>query len=152
MLAERTQARKDAGKETLCTGCGTENLAGMAECQVCGKHIAEGFRPLDTIRSSYKLQGRPLNGPATESLFPSDRSPISETAWACTVYSMVPYLGILFIPIAIAVGGFGYVASRRTPDGSGGRMALISVGVSVVLLGIQIVFWWLLYLIPEIGI
>lgn len=152
MLPERTPARKDAGKETLCTACGTENLAGLAECQVCGKRIADGFHPLDTIRSSYNLQGKRLTAPANEDLFPSVHSPISETAWACTVYSMVPYLGILFIPIAIAIGGFGYLTSRRTADGAGGRMALISVGVSGALLVVQIVFWWLLYLIPEIGI
>jgi hypothetical protein len=64
---------------------------------------------------------------------------------------MVPYLGILFIPLAIGVGTAGYVANRRTLH-DGGRRALWCVGLSLVLLIIQLILWWLLYLIPEIGI
>lgn len=73
-------------------------------------------------------------------------------AWACTVYSMVPYLGILFVPFAIAAGGFGYIAALRNPGIGGERTALVCIGVGVILLAIQILFWWLLYLVPQMGI
>ena len=156
MLVERTPARKDADRQAVCTGCGAEIIEPSQKlCPDCGKIIGEGFRPLDAIRSSYNLQGKQLSKliPAEpEALFPRSGNPISETAWACTVYSMVPYLGILFVPLAIAVGGFGYVVSRRTPDAAGGRAALTCIGVTLILLAMQILFWWLLYLIPEIGI
>ena len=124
-------------------------------CPVCGKRADEGFQPLDNIRSSYNLQGRALpsaNVTKTETLFRPESNAISDTAWACTVYSMVPYLGILFVPVALAIGGFGYFASRKVSQGGIGRTSLTSVGVSLVLLVVQVIFWWLLYLIPEIGI
>src|SRR5687767_13849741 len=80
-----------------------------------------------------------------------DSGPLtSSVAWACTVYSMVPYLGILFVPFAMVFGGIDYVSRRH---GLGNRRApLLPVTLSVFLLAIQLLLWWLLYLIPEIGI
>ena len=64
---------------------------------------------------------------------------------------MVPYLGILFIPVALGFSGFGYFTARSESEGSDGDSTLISAGVSLILLGVQIFLWWLLYIIPEIG-
>ena len=119
--------------------------------------MSEGFQPLDAIRSSYRLQRRQLpyassSGDTVNALFERDRNTIADIARACTVYSMMPYLGILFIPLALVLGGFGYVAFRQRPHIGGERSSLICVGASLVLLAIQIVLWWLLYLIPELGI
>ena len=140
----------------ICSGCGAEKINPSHKlCPDCGKLISEGFHPLDAIRSSYNLQRKQLlrlAGAEPEALFQRRGNPISETAWACTVYAMVPYLGILFVPLALALGGFGYVVSRRRLDIGAGRASLASIGVSLILLAIQILFWWLLYLIPEIGI
>ncbi len=116
--------------------------------------MSEGFQPLDAIRSSYRLQRRDLptaRPKQVEQLFQAPRSSISETAWACTVYSMVPYLGILFIPIALAVSGVGYFTAREKGESTDSDSTLISAGVSLILLGVQIFLWWLLYIIPEIG-
>ena len=49
--------------------------------------------------------------PDTTVIHPQD--PTADTARACIVYSLVPYLGIVFVPIALAVSGFGYVRSRQ---------------------------------------
>ena len=65
------------------------------------------------------------------------------------VYSMVPYLGIVFIPLAIGLGLAGYVTSRRKSEAAGERRALFCISASIVLFGIQIFLWWLLYFIPE---
>ncbi len=86
-----------------------------------------------------------------KTLFESDSNAVSETAWACVVYSMVPYLGILFVPLAFVVGTLGVYLSYRRPASGGRQMAVVCIGLSVVILTIQIFLWWLLYVIPEIG-
>lgn len=72
-------------------------------------------------------------------------------AWACFVYSLVPYLGILFIPFTFLVGGFGYFVSVRQPNLGGRKLALASFGLSFVVLAAQVFLWWLLYVIPELA-
>ena len=85
-------------------------------------------------------------------LFEERRTLVSNTAWACTVYAMVPYIGIVFILPALLTGGFSYFRARRRDLAEEERQAVICIGVSLVVLSIQVVLWWLLYLIPEIGI
>lgn len=118
--------------------------------------MSEDYLPLDAIRSSYGMQRRPLkmetNANAPSDLFERQRNVVSDTAWACVVYSMVPYLGILFVPLAFITGGIGYAVARQRPQLGGGRMAGICVALSVAILAVQIFLWWLLYIIPEIGI
>jgi hypothetical protein len=75
----------------------------------------------------------------------------ADTAWACTVYSLVPYLGILFVPIALTVSALGFVRTRRELL-QDRRRFLLSAASSTAILAVQIFLWWLLYLIPEIGI
>ncbi|HSK74741.1 MAG TPA: hypothetical protein VK892_23790, partial [Pyrinomonadaceae bacterium] len=84
-------------------------------------------------------------------LFEQNKNSVSETAWACFVYSMVPYLGILFIPLTFLIGGFGFAVSFRQPHLGGRKLSLVSIGLSFVVLAIQIFLWWLLFIIPEIG-
>ena len=87
-----------------------------------------------------------------QNLFGQRAPLVSDTAWACTVYSMVPYLGILFVPLALAIGGFSYFDAQRKREPGDRSTALFCVVLSLMLLVVQIVLWWLLYLIPEIGI
>lgn len=89
---------------------------------------------------------------APDNLFEPSKNMVSETAWACLVYSMVPYLGILFIPFAFATAGFGYVVSYRQPQFGGRKMAAVCLGSSVFILALQLFLWWLLYIIPKIGV
>jgi hypothetical protein len=84
-------------------------------------------------------------------LFARNENSIAQTAWACFVYSMVPYLGVLFIPFTLVFGSCGIAISYRSPDLGGRGLALASLGMSFVVLAVQILLWWLLYLIPEIA-
>lgn len=119
--------------------------------------MSESYQPLDAIRSSYGMQRKSLpveraaSVPKTPDLFAVDRNAISDTAWACVVYSMVPYIGILFVPLAVMIGAVGYFAARRQPYLGGKRIAIVSVCLSFGVLIVQIFLWWLLYIIPEIG-
>ena len=141
----------------ICSACGTEARRDTAKfCLICGKLVCEDYEPLDNLRSSYRLQGQSFlveNARREEvaDLFEQNENAVSQMAWACFVYSLVPYLGILFIPLTFLVGGFGYFASLRQPHLGGRKLALISFGLSFVVLAIQIFLWWLLYIIPDLG-
>ena len=84
-------------------------------------------------------------------LFEKNENQASQTAWACLVYSFVPYLGILFVPFAFFAGGFGYFVSYRNPNLGGRKLGIVCVALSFVVLAIQILLWRLLYIIPELG-
>lgn len=140
---------------SVCPACGTAARREEANyCLVCGKLLDEGYEPLDVLRASYGLQGKGLETPAIasgEKLFGGSKNSAAETAWACVVYSMVPYLGVLFVPAAIFTGGFAYIASYRKPSPGGRSLAAASIGISFIILAVQIILWWLLYIIPELA-
>ena len=150
-------ARPTVAASQNCTACGAEARRGNAKfCLVCGKLLREDYQPLDRLRASYRLQGKAIEFQTAEiedikDLFEQNKNTISQTAWACLVYSFVPYLGILFIPFTFFIGGFGYLTALRQPQLGGRRLALISISISFFVLALQIFLWWLLYIIPEIG-
>ena len=142
----------------MCPACGTNTNRDHAKfCLDCGKRISEDYQPLDSIRSSYGLQQsdltiKPDREDRMADLFAQNRNPVSDTAWACVVYSLVPYLGILFVPLAFATAGFGYAVSYRKEQFGERKMPALYLGLSVFILAVQIFLWWLLYIIPEVGI
>jgi len=140
-----------------CSACGTEIEREFSKfCRVCGKLLLEDYQPLDTLRASYRLQGKSFQFETSdeleaEDLFEENKNSASVTASAFVVYSLVPYLGILFCPGAFVMGGIGAFAAHRKPFLGGGRTSLYSIILSIVIFAIQILLWWLLYLIPELG-
>jgi hypothetical protein len=141
----------------FCAACDTGVRRAFAKyCSVCGKRMGEDYQPLDTIRASYNLRlerGRPsaLYEREPKNLFEQNKNTVSQTAWACVVYSMVPYIGILFIPFAFVVSGFGYAVAQRQPQLGGRKLAVICIVSSFTILSVQIALWWLLYIIPELA-
>ena len=141
-----------------CPACGAVvTRSADGSCGVCGKLLREGFQPLDAIRSSHRMQRARLNMPdmvPADSivLYDEHRTLVSNTAWACTVYSMVPYIGVVFILPAFLTGGFSYFRASGHDKTEEQRQAMICIGTSFLVLSIQLVLWWLLYLIPELGI
>lgn len=142
-------------RNLICSACGAEARRGNAKfCLACGKLLREDYQPLDALRSSYHMQGRSIQiekNMRQVNLFEKNENQASKTAWACLVYSFVPYLGILFVPFAFFTGGFGYFVSVRRPHLGGRRLGLICVALSIVVFAIQILLWRLLYIIPELG-
>jgi hypothetical protein len=141
----------------ICQACGAQAERESARfCRVCGKILFEDYEPLDTLRASYRMQGKTLRYDRkslqeTTNLFEENKNSASSTAWAFVVYSLVPYLGILFCPGAILMGGIGIFVSYRKPYLGGARTSAYSILLGFVILGIQIFLWWLLYIIPELG-
>jgi hypothetical protein len=152
------RARTDVDEKIICSACGSDANRGTAKfCLVCGKLMSEGYEPLDVIRSAHGMQRKGLNIPETVAaepieLFRTSKNSVSETAWACVVYSMVPYLGILFVPLGFLAGIYGYYVSYRRPHLGGRSLAAACIGLSLFILAVQIFLWWLFYVIPEIGI
>jgi len=140
-----------------CPACGS-NAGGDEDglCSVCGKLLSEGYVPLDMIRSTYRMQGKVFSDTLSdpENLFEDhrNRNYVSDTAWACIVYSIVPYLGIIFIPFAIVTSALGYYVSSRGPHHGGRRSAVVYMSLSFVILAIQLVLWSLFYLIPQLRV
>lgn len=136
-----------------CAACGAQQSSKKCKCEVCGKNLQEEYHPLDLIRSSYNLHGKSLipNSEINENLFEINRNPASETAFACLVYSLVPYVGILFIPFALVAGGYAVINYSLNPQIGGKKLSLLSLLLSFCVLLIQIFLWYLLYLIPEIS-
>lgn len=160
MKNERFKVKTDGGFRdiSVCVACGAETIRDTAKfCLVCGKLLREDYQPLDRIRSSYNLQGKSFGFLSkkkenSDDLFYVNRNSTAETAWACCVYSFVPYLGILFVPVTLLVGSLGFAAAVKNPEIGGRKMSLTSIALSFVVLGIQLFLWWLLYIIPKIGI
>jgi predicted small integral membrane protein len=71
----------------------------------------------------------------------------SSTALAFVAYSLVPFIGILFCPGAILVGGVGLARSRRAPHAR--RDSLTGFALGLVILCAQLLLWWMLYKVPE---
>ncbi len=151
-IAASPRLRVPASK--TCSACGADIGREFAKfCRVCGKLLLEDYEPLDTLRASYRLQGKSFQFEQKEKitdLFAENKNSASLTASAFVIYSLVPYLGILFCPGAFLMGGIGIYVSYRKPFLGGGRTSIYSLALSVIIFAIQILLWWLLYIIPEL--
>ena len=147
---------RELKNEEICSACGSKAVRASANyCLVCGKTLSEDYQPLDTIRSAHHLQGKSFlventKSPEVEDLFERNENGVSQTAWASFVYSMVPYLGILFIPFTVVIGGAGVAHSYKHPSAGGRKLALVSIGLSFFVLFLQLFLWWLLFIIPDL--
>lgn len=71
-----------------------------------------------------------------------ERKPLASSAvWACAVYSLVPFIGVVFLPFVFAFGIVAYVRG----DGS----VLRAMAAGVLILVVQLVLWWLLFAVPQ---
>lgn len=75
----------------------------------------------------------------------------STTSLAFVTYALVPYLGILFCPGAVLMGGIGLFNSYRTPERGGRRTSYTGITLGLLILCAQLFLWWLLYKVPQWG-
>lgn len=80
---------------------------------------------------------------------PARENGASATARAFATYSLVPYLGILFCPGALLMGGLGVIRSYSLPAGLGRRTSYLSIVVGLTVFCVQLFLWWILYQTPE---
>ena len=148
-------------RSPACPACGTGARRVSARfCSTCGRALEDTYLPADALRSSYHLQHRPVarrspKGAAqpkikmTQTFHSPDSNNVATVALAFVTYALVPYLGILFCPGAILLGAAGLLQSVRTPQRGGRRASYASVGFGLLILGVQILLWWIIVKVPE---
>jgi hypothetical protein len=80
---------------------------------------------------------------------PQDKPLSSRSAFACNIYSMVPFIGVVFLPIALVFGSVGYIRARRAGNKSDLRFGVGSLVLTLAVAGVQVFLWWLLYIVPR---
>jgi len=73
----------------------------------------------------------------------------SDIARAFATYSLVPYLGILFCPGAFFMGTVAVAKSYNGAHANGRRASYFYMAAGFIVLGLQLLLWWLLYKVPE---
>lgn len=170
-------ADADAARAALvCPACGAAARRADARfCATCGRRLAdESYFPTDALLASYHHQRRRpamnagraemvderahhvfrktearMRAARPEMLFEKNLNNAAKTAAAFVVYALVPYLGILFCPGALVMGGVGLFRARRAPHLGGGRTSLTSIVLGLLLFFAHLVLWWILFKVPE---
>ena len=152
---------KSTGAQTppTCPACGAvARRAGARYCSTCGRALEGNYLPADALRASYHLHRRAssrgqVKGPrkivSMSSLPTRNRNGASQAALAFATYALVPYLGILFCPGAVLMGGIGLFYSFRAPQKGGRRAAYTSIALGFLILCAQLLLWWILCKMPD---
>ena len=75
------------------------------------------------------------------SLFEEKKPLATSAVWACAVYSLVPFVGVVFVPFVLV---FGLVAVSR-----GDPVDRRALAAGVLILIVQLILWWLMYAVPK---
>jgi hypothetical protein len=70
-------------------------------------------------------------------------------ARAFATYALVPYLGIIFCLGAVLMGTIAVAKSHRAHQAGAREGGYIWIVSGLLILGIQLLLWWILYRIPE---
>ena len=70
------------------------------------------------------------------------------TARAFAIYSLVPYLGIVFCPGAVVIGGLSLVQSFRNAELDRRTSSYLCIATGSIVLVVQLLLWWILYKVP----
>ncbi|HEX8844044.1 MAG TPA: hypothetical protein VF791_05345 [Pyrinomonadaceae bacterium] len=145
--------------QRACPRCGEAARRAEARfCSSCGRSLDESYLPADALRASYNSHHRRSgvsgsnavdNKPLKSSMTSIKKNGASTTALAFVTYALVPYLGILFCPGAVLMGGVGLFNSYRTPERGGRNAAYMGVTLGLLIFCVQLLLWWILYKIPQ---
>ncbi|HKC64112.1 MAG TPA: hypothetical protein VKB86_10760 [Pyrinomonadaceae bacterium] len=171
MSSEGNRTKQDVSQSSdkqsplrACPACGAVARRVDARfCSSCGRRLDETYLPADALRASYNQRHRrvvsrssivrssekPMKSSIQSSLRPANRNGAAMTAMAFVTYALVPYLGILFCPGAVLMGGLGLYNSYRTPERVGRRASRFGIALGLLIFCAQLFLWWILYKIPQ---
>lgn len=164
------EERGDAGQRgravksmtNVCPACGRDGHRSDALfCLTCGRQLNDkSYLPADALRASYHLQQdlqsslreqdstRTRHNVISRKATPNSNG-ASATALAFATYALVPYLGILFCPGAVLMGGIGLLRQWRLPHLGGRKASAAGIFFGIVIFGAQVFLWWILYKVPQ---
>lgn len=155
----------------LCPACGAAVRRRSARfCATCGRGLKDNFyAPADSLLASYHLQhARPAamwcgqemahgsvksepakrtlmmlaSLPRLKMLFAPEGNTASAIALIMTCSALVPFVGILFCPLAVLVGGYGLFEARFVPGTTGGaRLAVCCIIFGFLIAGVQVLLF-----------
>lgn len=91
---------------------------------------------LEPRTSSVRVEAKPH-----AKMFDNEGNAAAGIALVLVFSALVPYIGILFCPLAIMAGGCGLFEARLTPRAGGTRLAAYCIVFAFVIAGAQILLW-----------
>lgn len=74
-------------------------------------------------------------------LFDNEGNAAAGIALVLVFSALVPYIGLLFCPLAIMAGGFGLFEARVVSRAGGSRLAACCIVFGFIIAGAQILLW-----------
>lgn len=140
-----------------CPACGAAARRAEAHfCATCGRGLRErAYAPADSLLASYHQQySRPAvlfeaktnsvrvqPQPRRANMFDNEGNTAAAVALVLVISALVPYIGILFCPLAILAGGFGLFEAWIVPRTGGSRLAACCIVFGFVIAGAQVLLW-----------
>lgn len=145
-----------------CPACGAAVRRESAHfCATCGRGLKDNFyAPADSLLASYHLQHtrqgvlfeREMEGTGRAAerttkphvslrIFAHEGNTAAAIALIMVFSALVPFIGILFCPFAILIGGFGLLEARFVPDTGGSRLAVCCIVFGFLIAGAQVLLW-----------
>ncbi|HYG10656.1 MAG TPA: hypothetical protein VD835_11950 [Pyrinomonadaceae bacterium] len=142
-----------------CPACGAAARRANAHfCATCGRGLRErAYAPADSLLASYhQQQNRPpalfapaasvgvsIHSTARRRVFDNDGNTSAAIALVLVFSALVPFIGILFCPLAVFAGGLGLFEAWLVPRVGGARLAACCVGSGFLIGGAQVLLFQL---------
>ncbi|HEV2799742.1 MAG TPA: hypothetical protein VGW12_04550 [Pyrinomonadaceae bacterium] len=142
-----------------CPACGAAARRTDAHyCATCGRALRErAYAPADSLLASYHQQrNRPamlfettaasvsVQSAARVSVFDNGGNVSAAIAFVLICSALVPFVGILFCPLAIFAGGVGLFEAWLVPRVGGARLAACCIGSGFLIAGFQVLLFQLI--------
>ena len=149
------------GRESIalsCPACGAAaRRAAALFCATCGRGLRErAYAPADALLASYHQQrNRPpvlfeamgtsahMREGARRRMFDNEGNTSAAIALVLVYSSLVPFIGILFCPLAVFAGGLGLFESWLVPRVGGTRLAACCTGFGFLIGSAQVLLFQL---------
>ncbi|HEX8128579.1 MAG TPA: hypothetical protein VF527_05705, partial [Pyrinomonadaceae bacterium] len=142
-----------------CPACGaTARRATAHFCATCGRGLRQRtYAPADSLLASYHQQrnrppmlfeaataGVSMRGATRERLFDTEGNTSAAIALVLVCSALVPFIGILFCPLAVFAGGLGLFEAWLVPRVGGARLAACCIVVGFLIAGAQVLLFQLI--------
>lgn len=152
MRTEFSKEKKVSATGRACAACGqVGNRLTARYCSACGQDLNSDFSPARSLMASYYQQrtralavvGRVE--PALGTIAREDG--LTAFAFAFVTFSVVPFLGIMFCPIALLFSVCCF-ARRTTHARTELTKPAVAIALTLVISVAQIGLWWMLVQVP----